>query len=142
MKTDKEIPSNSVDEIFKRLSEQAVDERFLQREDELFQRHVSAFASLLQDDVTQALQNEPANEVSKEFVGAANALLRQLRHEDTARGEDVPVDKPLGEETITETIRREIAEELRSGIVPPDQQEIESHARELGQCVLSNWFAL
>jgi|RhiMetdeSRZDD1v2_1073273.scaffolds.fasta_scaffold27349_5 hypothetical protein len=139
MTKNKQQLSNASDEILERLSKQAVEEKFIRREEELFRSHVTKFASLLENDVARALKT-PAEDVSKEFVDVAQALLRQIADEGSIPGQKI--DKALNEDGIVQMVTKEIAEELSKGFVPPDQQEISSHAHELAQCVLSNWFAL
>ncbi|MCI0627699.1 MAG: hypothetical protein L0387_39620 [Acidobacteria bacterium] len=120
-----------------RLRKRAPAPDYLRRKRELYSKQVSDFASLLKPEVRRELEQEPSSEIAKEWLDQAKQALKFIAPE---LPHDLLQSKELWD--ATELVRKGLSEQFLQEAIKPSTNEIDSHAHELAQCVLANWFSI
>ncbi len=110
-----------------------IDEHQHRRRRELHEQHTLALSTKLRPSVQNALLSEALQDVGAEWIELAASILR----EQVDLGADDGLLAQAEQELIAD-VARSLATENRQ----PDPDEIEDHAVELAQLLLSNWSAL
>lgn len=99
----------------------------------LSNRHVADFVSQLRPRVREALENEGQSLIAGDWVADAERIVRQ--HLSVRSTVDERMAAARAEQA-------DLAGQLREAAVSVPDDEVEEHATELAQLLLSNWFGL
>jgi hypothetical protein len=102
--------------------------------EEIHERNVRLFASQLEPVVKEALLAEGAADVAGDWINDAKQVLVWLRLPD---GSEIESD-----DLVSQMVEEELAAALQAEVPAPSLDEIETHATELAQLLLSNWSAV
>ncbi len=100
----------------------------------LHDRHVNEFASQLSPHVREALENEGQSLVAGDWIADAERLVRQHFAPQPVSGDE--------RMAAARAEQADLAQQLRDAAVSVPEAEVEEHATELAQLLLSNWFGL
>jgi len=128
-------PTSISDEL-ERLRAGAPPADYLARKGKLFDAQVSGLADRLQSDVRASLEREASSGIAGEWVEEAVQALKAIAPELPGQFEQ----RPKFQEAASR-VRAELSERVLRDLIKPGDEEIRTHARELAQCVLANWFA-
>lgn len=105
----------------------------LQQRQALSDRHVASFAALLRPRVRDALESEGQSLVAGDWVADAERIVRAHLSVPTTASERMAAARME---------QAELAKQLRDAAVSISDEDVEEHATELAQLLLSNWFGL
>lgn len=100
----------------------------------LHDRHVNEFSSQLRSRVREALENEGQSLVAGDWIADAERLVRQHFAPPPLSGDQ--------RRAAARAEQSDLAHQLRDAAVSVPEEEVEEHATELAQLLLSNWFGL
>ncbi|MBQ0942277.1 hypothetical protein KAK07_02890 [Ideonella sp. 4Y16] len=104
----------------------------------LHEQHVTAFAEQLHPAVCHALVQEGSAEVAAAWLDDARRALTQWAGLLAEPGQPAPARLPA----VDRQLQEELSAVLLSDQEGPSDDEVDEHARELAQLLLSNWFSL
>lgn len=106
---------------------------FKARED-LHERHVADFVALLRLPVREALQDEGRSLVASGWISQAERIVRP----HVAPLAQSAADRSAAEQPSQD----DLSQRLRQAVGSVSDDEVEEHATQLAQLLLSNWFGL
>ena len=129
--------ATSIEHELDQLKKRAPAPDFLSRKRSLYFKQVSDLASLLKPEVNRELGREASSDIATEWLELAKQALTSIAPE-LPQG----LEQRREFKDAEEQVHKGLTEQFLKDALKTSEDEVDSHTRELAQCVLSNWISI